>query len=73
MKSIITDIKEFPCLKQYKFGKNNNSSFIVLFIKNKTGTVVYAESNCDCNLGKYSEEWDMKCFEVFNGEVKLSN
>lgn len=75
MKSIILNDNGniYPFLGKY-ISKRPNESFIVLFSKDKTGTVVALEENQRCHkLGHYSEEWNMNCFEKFKGEIKLSN
>lgn len=64
---------DFPCLMKFRYGEDSCSSFIVLFNKKRTGTVVYREQNCNWNLGDYKENWELNCFEPFNGEIKLSN
>lgn len=63
---------DFPCLMEYN-NEKENSYFVVLFSKDKTGTVVYKEGNCKWNLGEYSATWAMNCFKLFKGEIKLSN
>ena len=48
---------------------------IVLFIEKGRGMVVKAdeESDCDMQIGDYSEKWYEDTFEYFNGTIELSN
>lgn len=62
----------FPCLLIHE-NKKEEKSFIVLFTEKSSGTVVYKEKNCMWNLGEYKENWIIESFELFYGEIKLSN
>ena len=70
MKSKIkgTEVSEYPCLKQsFHTGK------VVLFTKEKEGTVVNIGTDSTSWIGYYSDEWDMNNFAEFNGTIELTN
>ena len=47
-------------------------NYIVLFIKECIGTVIYSK-NINSPCGDYSEYWDSTLFRQFNGEITLKN
>lgn len=46
---------------------------IILFSSPNTGTVVGVTGSRPNKLGSYSKSWAEEVFEIFTGEVKLSN
>lgn len=74
MKSFKTDKQtnknEYPCLMIYE----NYKSFIVLFEGVGVGTVVWTNEHCrDWVVGSREDDWCMKYFTLYEGEVVLSN
>ena len=68
MKSKIVETKQglYPCLM-----KSINYGFVVLFISDKKGVIVYTDN--EFYVGRYGDAWDMTCFETYVGTVELSN
>jgi hypothetical protein len=46
---------------------------LVLMSEHEVGTVIYAEGRSDHTVGVYADDWDMKSFVPYTGEVTLSN
>ena len=74
MKSTINDplisTKEFPKLMCYILRKN----LVILFSKDKTGTVVSDSSLGEYySLGYHDNDWNMAFFEDYEGTVTLEN
>lgn len=75
MKTTIEEKKKniFPCLK-----RNKKEGFVVLFINESAGTVIYSdEKTTNYNFGYYSASW-ISCFkdgewDDFNGKVTIEN
>jgi hypothetical protein len=60
---------EYPFLGKSK----KHLGFIVFFTSQYEGTVLSPGNNEWHEIGYYSAEWDMECFEKFHGEITLSN
>jgi len=78
MKSERLDIKKtkkdvYPCLKEYVDSVTDNANFIVLFVKDCTGMVVWKQPECNWRIGHYNEEWAEWSFKDCNASVTLSN
>ena len=46
---------------------------VVLFVSDRCGTLVSSTNDYDLKIGDYSNNWSMGSFEIFNGEVLISN
>lgn len=63
---------KFPAL--YAYYENSSLEFIVLFIDNHSGTVVYSRPEVERRLGYYSDSWVMESsFVLYNGSITLEN
>jgi len=51
----------------------NYSTEVVLFVSDNCGTLVNSCNIYDLKIGDYSNNWNMALFEIFNGEVLISN
>lgn len=56
----------YPCVMISKLSRT-----IVLFSKEKTGTVIF--SNDFKRIGEFDTKWNMEQFKNFDGIVRLSN
>lgn len=68
-----TEGSPFPCLKEWAVEKQ--STFVVLFTGEKTGTVVHA-GNSDWELGNHIDSWvdaSSKDWKDYSGRVVLQN
>lgn len=74
MKSKIIDkeIIQYPYLGKYKTS-NKGEEFIVLFIALEKGVVVHVGKDSEWRVGEYKNCWDMDQFEIFYGNIELSN
>ncbi len=52
---------------------NGDGVLIILFSSPNAGTVVGVTGSRPNKLGSYSKSWAEEVFEIFTGEVKLSN
>lgn len=62
-------VNEYPNLKIHE---DTNGKTIVLFIKNKCGSIIYTTKK-HRKLGEYSMNWDEANFTDYTGEITLSN
>jgi hypothetical protein len=46
---------------------------VVLFSRGKTGVVVNEGDSSSCNIGYYSDVWDMTVFKMFTDQIVLDN
>ena len=60
---------KYPCLKRLK---NFDSSVVVLFTMECTGSVVYSNTTA-YQLGSHSTNRDMVLYEPFEGEILLKS
>jgi hypothetical protein len=68
LKGILFTAKSFPKLMTASDG------LIVLFIREKSGTVIQDETQSeDWKIGEYSERFDMSQFKDYEGEITLRN
>lgn len=58
----------FPCLMT-----SSTYKYIVYFTKWMEGIVLYSESSNYHQPGYFSNNWNMKCFEKFEGKIILEN
>ena len=72
--------QSYPCLKYFTANDvvSEDISFVVLFFKERVGTIVWISSNYDnlynrYILGSYSSDWDESKAFPFNDSITLSN
>jgi len=61
------DAWEFPCLG---ISYNDGITTIVLFIKERSGTIVHSTETED--IGRHNQAWIMGNFEPFHGKVTIN-
>lgn len=63
----------FPCLMEIDMNLPNNSGyFIVMMVSYGKGVTVYS-THKSRPVGEYYENWMMRSFKKFEGEVTLKN
>ena len=68
MRVSIVDVPVFPCLGLSR----KTSDLIVLFIDKSKGTVLTPVSE-DHYLGEFKDDWNFNDFEIYEGDLTLSN
>lgn len=54
-------------------GVSRKNKTIVLFTDPCVGVCVYASKTSGSDLGEFSDDWDMDCFELYTGTITLEN
>ncbi|CAH56650.1 hypothetical protein PHG11b_23 [Flavobacterium phage 11b] len=69
---VIFGFEEMAKLKSFPKLMTTSDGLVVIFIREKCGTVIRSEDN-HWVFGEYSERYGMSYFKDYNGEVTLKN
>ena len=64
---------KYPCLKKWTYALDPEHYMITLFLSKGCGVTVFKSEKSNADLFLYENSYDEDEFEVFNGEVTLSN